>query len=341
MAETSEVIALGCSTARPCALIRDAAKELRYIEFDSENDLRAIREQRISLPESLAYGRLGATLSEQDLALVSVQWAGAHAALWATNGTLEWVTPLAGHPRSWRLIQTLGDQVAVLVDDVYMPLRLLNRGDGRVLREFFLSPQHGNWDAGCLKRIGNRLFAAWGRTDWGDSEDPTILETAWVDPGRDDVLFGAPQVLPAPATSIACEPFGDEIGVLVLRESGRVYFTRIDSSGASALPVRLLFRLTDGYGPYHFDHPTLLADGGLFAFSFRAEAHSTAEKLPRRGFVTFLTADGMRTRFAEVGPSADAIGLVGDGRSVAVLVQNGGVLAASRVHCEGLGRPSP
>lgn len=341
MPESSQLVALGCSPARPCALIRDTAEELRYLELDSEDGLRAVREQRISLPRSIAYRSLGAALSEQDVSVVSVSpKRGADAARWTADGVPQWITQLSRGENFWRHIEVLGDDVAVLSDDPDMPLRLLNRGDGAIRRQILLSPQHAAFDAACLERVGERLFVAWGRTVWSGHERRHLLETAWVDPVRDDVRIGASQALPGLPGAITCEPLGGEVGVLSLHEWGRVHLTRIDSTGAIAMPYRLLFRLTNGRGSNTYDHPSLVADSGLFAFAFRSEPYGHGKPRPDEAVLTFLTPEGARTRLVELGPGAAAIGLVRDGHGVAALYPSGGVLAAARVHCPHHGRPS-
>ncbi|MFY0540420.1 hypothetical protein [Nannocystis pusilla] len=183
--------------ARPCALIRDTEEALRYLELDSEDGLRAVREQRISLPRSLAYRNLGAALTARDVAVVAVSpKQGADVARWSTDGVPQWITPLGRGESFWRLIEVLGDDVAVLSDDPDMPLTLLNRGDGALRRRLWLSPQHAAFDAACLARVDERLFVAWGRTAWSGPERRHLLETAWVDPARDDMRLGASQALP-------------------------------------------------------------------------------------------------------------------------------------------------
>ena len=342
MRESSQLVALGCSPARPCALIRDSAEALRYLELDSEDDLRAVREQPISLPRSIAYRSLGAALSEHDIAVVAVSpKQGTDAARWTADGVPQWITQLGRGENFWRHIEVLGDDVAVLSDDPDMPLRLLNRGDGAVRRQELLSPQHAAFDAACLERVDERLFVAWARTAWSGQQRRHLLESAWVDPGRDDVLIGTSQALPGPPGALACEPLGGEVGVLSLHESGRVHLTRIDATGAIALPYRLLFRLTSRRGSVTYDRPSLVADGGLFAFAFRSAPHGHGKPRPDEAVVTFLTPEGVRTRLVELGPAAAALGLVRDDHGVAALYPSSGALAAARVHCTDHGRPSP
>jgi hypothetical protein len=340
--ESSQLVALGCSPARPCALIRDSAETLRYLELDAEDGLRAALEQPISLPRSIAYRSLGAALTERDVAVVSVSpTQGADAARWTADGAPQWITQLGRGENFWRHIEVLGDDVAVLSDDPDMPLRLLNRGDGAIRRRISLSPQHAAFDSACLERVGERLFAAWTRTAWSGHERRHLLETAWVDPARDDVLIGASQVLSGPPGPITCEPQGGEVGVLSLHEWGRVHFTRIDSTGAIALPYRLLFRLTNRRGSVAYDRPSLVAHGGLFAFAFRSEPYGHGKAGPDEAVVTFLTPEGARTRLIDLGPGAAALGLVRDSHGVAALYPANGALAAARVHCTDHGRPSP
>ncbi|WP_434418251.1 hypothetical protein [Nannocystis pusilla] len=342
MPESSQLVALGCSPARPCALIRDTEEALRYIELDSEDGLRAVREQRISLPRSLAYRNLGAALTARDVAVVAVSpKQGSDVARWSTDGVPQWITPLGRGENFWRLIEVLGDDVAVLSDDPDMPLTLLNRGDGALRRRLWLSPQHAAFDAACLARVDERLFVAWGRTAWSGPERRHLLETAWVNPARDDVRLGASQALPGPPGALACEPLGDEVGVLSLHEWGRVHLTRIDSAGAIALPYRPLFRLTNRRDSATYDRPSLVADGGLFAFAFRSAMYGHGEPRPEEAVVTFLTPGGARTRLVELGPGAAAVGLLRDGHGLVALYPSGGALAAARVHCTDHGRPSP
>lgn len=295
------------------------------------------RTQTIALRPGSIQSTAGATISGQDIVLSSGGLGAMTLTLarLGTDGELQWQSALAIPESRWQRPLVLGDEVVVLADGAAVTLHFVDRR-GSPRREITLGETSALWYDGCLLPAGDRLFAAWvGDANYDDGQDRgTVLRTAWISVATGEVLRERTQRAAELGHQLACARRDADMAVLVLDARGTIHSTIMGAESEFDRPLIVVAKLDS---TYDFWRPQLVADGDGFAAAWDAVRRED-DRMPPRGFVSYLDRGGRRTRIVELGFGARDVQLIPGSSGVTAVYWSGGQrLSTAEVRCGGVG----